>query len=112
MSSHDHDPSILIVDRSRSCGWRLRRDLIARGATVHVFHAFEPALRLLKSKKIDTAMIEFDADEAAFEFCREADARSVALVFTTAPRAPSRARTSVQSFVRPDRSNDFSTVMQ
>ncbi|AGK57078.1 hypothetical protein HYPDE_26988 [Hyphomicrobium denitrificans 1NES1] len=127
MISHDHAPSILIVDRSMSCGWRLCRSLLEKGATIHVFHAFEPALRLLRSKKIDTAMIEFDADEAALEFCREADARSVALVFTPLPKSTIRSKASLQflftsasqGFSPSDgRSpaavlpNDFSTPMQ
>lgn len=92
MALRDHAPSILIVDRSMSCSWRLCRSLLEDGAKVHVFHAAKPAMRLLKAKKIDTAMIAFDADETTLEFCKEAYARSIAVVFTSAPRSPGRSK--------------------
>lgn len=92
MASRDHAPSILIVDRSMSCNWRLCRSLIEDGAKVHVFHATKPAIRLLQAKKIDTAMIAFDADETTLEFCREAHARSIAVVFTPAQSSPGRSK--------------------
>lgn len=97
MNARDHTPSILIVDRSQSCGWRLCRSLLASGAKIHVFHAFGPALKLLRTKRIDTAVIEFDSDEATLEFCREADACSVAVVFSPASSEKTETRTRFQS---------------
>lgn len=76
--------SILIVDRSRACGWRLRNALLEAGASVHVFHAFPPALALLRAKAIDTAVVEFDTDRKTLEFCREVHSLGVPLVFSTA----------------------------
>jgi DNA-binding response OmpR family regulator len=128
MNSRDHAPSILIVDRSRTYGWRLCRTLLANGAKIHIFHAFEPALRLLRTKRIDTAVVEFDADEATLGFCREAEARSVALVYSPAPLAKLETRAGFHSgaqrqaarplpgfrrplHIGPDQRTEFSTGM-
>lgn len=84
MASPDDRQTVLIVDRSRACGWRLRNALLDRGARVHVFHTFAPALMLLRAKEIDTAVIEFDTDRATLDFCKEAHARCIPLVYLTA----------------------------
>jgi hypothetical protein len=39
---------------------------------------------LLRSKEINTAVVEFDTDKATLDFCKEAHARSVPLVYLTA----------------------------
>jgi hypothetical protein len=38
---------------------------------------------LLRAKEIDTAVIEFDTDRATLDFCKEAHARCVPLVYLT-----------------------------
>jgi DNA-binding NtrC family response regulator len=98
--------SILIIDRSRNCGWRLRNALMDSGAAVHVFHAFAPALALLRTKIIDTAVVEFDTDRETIEFCKEAHASGVPLVYSTAYAAKKNGA------FRRRRQRDFSWTME
>jgi two-component SAPR family response regulator len=80
--------SVVVVDRSRAAGFRLRNCLLDDDATVHVFDAFPPALAMLHRKKIDTVAVEFDTDKATLDFCSEVQSLNVPLVFLSAPIEP------------------------
>ena len=61
---------IVIVDRYRTCGYRLRNRLLACEAKICVFHTFPPALELLKHKTVDAVVLDFGLDEATTAFWR------------------------------------------
>jgi hypothetical protein len=73
--------SIVIVDRSRIYGVALSASLKNCEVCTHVFHNFSATLALLRSKKIDTVVVEFDGDAETRRFCDEAKALDVAVVF-------------------------------
>ena len=75
--------SILIVDRTRSCGCGLSNSLLATDATAHVFNSFAPALALLQTKKIDTVVVEFDVDAETQAFCDQVKALRIPIVYST-----------------------------
>jgi DNA-binding response OmpR family regulator len=75
--------SIIIVDRSRTHGYRLRNSLLETEFTAHVFNAFAPALALLQSKKIDTVVVEFDTDKPTVDFCEAVRGMGVPVVFSS-----------------------------
>ena len=72
---------IVIVDRYRTCGYRLRNRLLAREAKICVFHTFPPALELLKHKTVDAVVLDFGLDEETTAFCAAAKALRVPIVF-------------------------------
>ena len=82
--------SILIVDRSYTCGCRLRNSLLVTGATAHVFHSFASALALLRNKKIHTVVVEFDTDPETVAFCDKVRDLRIPVVYSTgsSPTAP------------------------
>lgn len=86
--------SIIIVDRSHSCGCRLRNSLLVTGDTPHVFNSFAPALRLLQTKRIDTVVVEFATDQETLDFCDKVKALHIPVVYSTGScqRAPKTAR--------------------
>lgn len=77
--------SVVIVDRSRASGFRLRSALVKSDVTAHVFNNFPAALRLLERKAVDTVVVEFDTDHATVDFCKAVRAMKVPLVYSSAP---------------------------
>lgn len=73
--------SVLIVDPFQTLAKALRRRLIGQGAQPHVFQSVKSASLLLKSKRIDTVVIPFDADLEILEFSESAKALGVPVVF-------------------------------
>lgn len=88
----DLPQAIIIVDRSRLYGISLRASLNKRQVCTHVFHNFAAALALLRSKKIDTVVVEFDGKPETAKFCEEARARDVPVVFSASPVKPKDLR--------------------
>ncbi len=84
----DAPKCILIVDRSRTSGCRLRDCLLKSHTTAHVFDAYVPALSMLQRKKIDTVVVEFDADKATLDFCNAVKDLNVPMVYSSAPLEP------------------------
>src|SRR5436853_5231438 len=80
-----HSPCIVIVDRFRAYGCGLRNALIGSGSTVHVFSGFAPALALAERKRVDTVVVEFDADRKTTEFCEALKELHVPVVFLPPP---------------------------
>jgi DNA-binding response OmpR family regulator len=78
-------PTIIIIDRARSYGFRLRNSLAQRDVVVHVFHEFNAALTLMQRKKIDTVVLEFNASEETANFCNQAKASNIPVVFASGP---------------------------
>jgi len=86
--TNDTPKSVVIVDRSHSSGYRLRNSLLKSEVTAHVFDAFAPALALLKCKKIDTVVVEFDTDKATVDFCDAVRTLHIPLVYSSTPIEP------------------------
>jgi hypothetical protein len=84
----DTPTSVLIVDRSRAAGYRLRECLLKSDTMAHVFDGFVPALAMLRRKKIDTVVVEFDADKATIDFCNAVKDLHVPIVYSSAPVQP------------------------
>lgn len=83
--SHQLPKSVIIVDRSRASGFRLRSALVNSNVTAHVFNNFASALRLLERKAIDSVVVEFDTDRDTVNFCNAVKAMNVPVVYSSGP---------------------------
>lgn len=77
--------SVVIVDRSRASGFRLRSALVKNNVTAHVFNNYAAALRLLERKSVDTVVVEFDTDRDTVNFCNAVKAMKVPVVYSSGP---------------------------
>lgn len=68
---------------ARSYGFCLRNSLAQQDVVVHVFHEFNAALTLMQRKKIDTVVLEFDNNPETTNFCNQATASKIPIVFAS-----------------------------
>jgi precorrin-6x reductase len=80
--------SIVVVDQLRIFGVDLRNSIAKSGDTAHVFSSFRPALQMLKRKKVDAVVVQFDSGRATREFCNAAKELGVPVVYTSSPIGP------------------------
>jgi hypothetical protein len=80
-------PSILIADPSYSIANLLRSMLVTSGSNAHICGSYKAALMLLKSKKIDSVVVPFDAAKETIEFCAAVIALGVPLVYVASNQA-------------------------
>jgi hypothetical protein len=80
--------SIIVVDRSRKFGVDLRNAIAKTGDNSHVFSSFPPALQMLKCKKVDAVVVQFDSDSSTREFCNAAKELGVPVIYTSSPVGP------------------------
>ncbi len=80
--------SIIVVDQSRIFGADLRNSIANAADIAHVFSSFPPALQMLKCKKVDAVVVQFDSDRATREFCNAAKERGVPVIYTSPPVGP------------------------
>lgn len=73
--------AVLIVDPFQNLATVLCRRLISQGAQPHVFQSVTSASLLLKSKRIDTMVLPFDADLDILELSESAKTLGVPVVF-------------------------------
>ena len=80
--------SVVVVDRSRSSGVGICNCLAKTDDTAHVFNDFPGALQLMKRKKIDAVVVEFDTDKDTLEFCDAARSLGIPVIYSSAPIEP------------------------
>ncbi len=80
--------SIIVVDQSRIFGVDLRNSIAKAGDTAHVFSSFPPALQMLRCKKVDAVVVQFESDKATREFCSAAKELGVPVIYTSSPVGP------------------------
>ncbi len=80
--------SIVVVDQSRMFGVDLRNSIAKTGDMAHVFSSFPPSLQILKIKKVDAVVVQFESDKVTRAFCNAAKALGVPVIYTPSPVGP------------------------
>src|SRR4051794_8730081 len=77
--------SVVIVDRLRILGGKLRGALPWHEITSHVFESYQPALMMMKAKAVDVVVLRFDVDPETTLFIQTAKDLGIPIVFSESP---------------------------
>jgi hypothetical protein len=86
---------LVIVDPNDRFGNSLRNTLPEREIIAYLFHAYPPALALMKSGGVDVVVMQYDVDPETVGFLTAAKELGVPVVYTDAPRSRFNGRAAL-----------------
>ena len=74
--------AIVVVERPRKHVTQLRHTPSHRSTVAYAFNSFAPALAFMQATKADAVVVEFDVEVETMDFCDDAKALKVPVIFS------------------------------
>ncbi len=80
--------AIVVVERPRKHGTRLRHTLSRRNTLAYEFNSFAPALAFMRATKAEAVVVEFEVEVETMDFCDAVKMLNVPIIFSAASLEP------------------------